>query len=100
MPASSAVRVSAAVLVHARQHEDDVDVVRADHALGAGEIGDDVEPVGRSVPLLRVDVVDGADVDATAGPQPVDHADVRAGEDASAAEDADSETHAAPRATA
>ena len=86
LPASSAARVSEAVLVHARQHEDDVDVICTDHALGVGEIGTDVEPPGGSVPLPLVDVVDGADVDPVLCTQPVDHADVRSREDASAAE--------------
>ena len=88
-----------AVLVHARQDEDDVDVGVVDHRLGAEQFR--VEAVVRrgAAALALVDVVDRGDVDAVGGAEPLDHAAVRPGEDAAAAEHAEAEAHAGPRAT-
>ena len=83
-----------AVLVHARQHEDDVDVGRADHRVGPAQLRVDVVVRGRAAPLRVVDVVDSAlTCDAPVGAQPLDHRPVRPGEDAAAADHADTEAH-------
>ena len=49
-----------AVLVHARQHEHHVDVVRADDLVGTAQAGIDVVVRRRATALRVVDVVDGA----------------------------------------
>ena len=85
------------VLVHARQHEDDVGGL--DDVLGAAEVSIDVVVRGRAVPLGSVDVVHRADVDAAGGAEPADHGPVRACEDAPAADHAEPEAHAVRLAT-
>jgi hypothetical protein len=46
------------VLVHARQHEHDVDLVAPDDGFGAGESGIEIEASARRAALALVDVVD------------------------------------------
>ena len=60
LPASSAAFVERPVLVHAREHEDDVDLGVGDHGLRPGQLGVDVVVRGGAVALAVVDVVDGA----------------------------------------
>ena len=79
------------MLVHAREHEDEVDAVVLDHGAGAGELGIDVVVRRGSSTLALVDVVDGGDVNAVA--ETLDHPSVRSCEDAAAAEDAKAEAH-------
>ena len=87
-----------AVLGHAREHHDDVDVrVRADRGVGR-QVGAQAEPLGRRQPLRRVGVVDRDDLDAALAAQPLDQGHVRRPEDAPAADDAQPHAHVgAPR---
>jgi hypothetical protein len=87
-----------AVLSHAREHEDRVDVgVGADGDV-VGEIGAEVEPLRGHPALARVGVVDGGHLDAALTAQPLDQAHVGRPEDAPAPDDAEPHAHVAPRA--
>ncbi len=88
-----------AVLVHARQHQHDVDVVRADDILGTAEVGIGVVVRRRATPLRVVDVVHGAHVRAARRAELLDHPSIRPGEDAAAADHAEPEAHAERLAT-
>ena len=87
------------VLVHAREDEDRIDLGMVDHSLGAGELRIEVIVTGGTVALAGVDVVDGGDMNALGCAKPLDHPPVRPGEDTAAADHADAEAHALPRAT-
>ena len=86
------------MLGHAGEHEHDVDVrVGADRDV-LGQVGAEVEAVGRRPALAGIGVVDRDDVDAALAAQPLDQAHVRRPEDAAAADDAEPQAHVALRA--
>ncbi len=80
-----------AVHRHAREHEDDVDVVALDHGLGARQAGVDAEPQTGRAALALVDVVDGGDARAAGRREALDHAHVGAVEDAAEPQHADAD---------
>ena len=87
------------MLVHAREDEDDVDLRVVDHGLRACELSVDAVVGGCATALAVVDVVHGAHVDTAGRREGGDHAPIRAGEDAAAADHAEAEAHDGPLAT-
>ncbi len=77
------------VLVHAREHEHEIDVVALDHGLGSGQPGVDAEPPAGCAALALVDVVDRRDARSAGRREPLDHPHVRAVEHAPKAQHAD-----------
>ena len=80
-----------AVHRHARQHEDDVDVVALDHRLGARQAGIHAQPLPGRPALALIEVVDRRDARAPRRRKALHHAHVGAVEDASEPEDADAD---------
>jgi hypothetical protein len=83
----------AAVVVHAREHQDRVDVrVLVDGRL-IRQVGREVQAGGGEAALLGVGVVDRRDLDPSLAAQALDQAHVRRPEDAAAPEDAEPDRH-------
>jgi hypothetical protein len=83
------------VLGHAGQDHHEVDVRMRAHGDVVGQVGRQVEPLGRGAALLWIGVVDGCDLDAALPPQALDQVHVGRPEDAPAADHAKADAHVA-----